>query len=235
MPPNSETMTGIAGETIVWLTAATSMPSISPTKITFLWPVAFFAIYSPSVLHQPGDDAERPPEFRQLLLCKPLPETLLESLTMLLAALDQVPPLRGDVQSHHPVVLRISLPAQQTLPLEPLRKARDARGVDLEPVANLPLAYPVLLDDHAQEEPRRRAQANLTLEGVLHPPEGEPQKRHQRTVVCRLLRQHLILLLRTSVLQHLVDPPSLIDSASILAKLVVSTKICLAHPGPVRG
>src|SRR5215204_6416366 len=154
---------------------------------------------------------------------------------MLLAALDQVPSLRGDVQSHHPVVLRISLPAQQTLPLEPLRKARDARGIDLEPVANLPLAYPVLLDDHAQEEPRRCAQANLTLEGVLHPPEGEPQKRHQRTVVCRLLRQHLILLLRTSVLQHLVDPPSLIDSASILAKLVVSTKICLAHPGPVRG
>ena len=93
MPPNSETMTGIAGETIVWLTAATSMPSISPTKITFLWPVPFFAIYSTSVLHQPDDDAEHPPEFRQLLLCKPLPETLLESLTMVLAALDQVPSL----------------------------------------------------------------------------------------------------------------------------------------------
>src|SRR5829696_2468774 len=132
-------MTGMAGETIVWLTAATSMPSISPTKITFLWPVSFFAIYFPSVLHQPGDDAECPPEFRQLLLCKLLPETLL----------DQEPSLRGDVQSHHPVVLRISLPTQQPLPLEPLRKARDARGVDLEAVANLSLAYPVLLDEHS--------------------------------------------------------------------------------------
>src|SRR5918999_1078694 len=161
MPPNSETMTGIAGETIVWLTAATSMPSISPIKITFLWPVPFFAIYSPSVLHQPGDDAERPPEFRQLLSCKLLPETLLEPLTTLLEALDQEASLRGDVQSHHPVVLRISLPAQQTLPLEPLRKARDARGVDLEAVTNLTLACPVLLDEHRQEEPRRRTQAHL--------------------------------------------------------------------------
>src|ERR671919_2590684 len=166
MPPNSETMTGIAGETIVWLTAATSMPSISPTKITFLWPVPFFAIYSPSVLHQPGDDAERPPEFRQFLFVEFLPDTLLEPLTTLLAALDQEPSLRGDVQSHHPVVLRISLPAQQTLPLEPLRKARDARGVDLEPVANLSLAYPVLVDEHGQEEPRGRAEAHLTLKGV---------------------------------------------------------------------
>src|SRR5215208_2921374 len=111
MPPSSETITGMAGETIVWLTAATSMPSISPTKITFLWPVPFFAIYSPSVLHQPGDDAERPLEFRQLLLCKLLTDTLLEPLTTLLEALDQEPSLRGDVQSHHPVIHRISLPA----------------------------------------------------------------------------------------------------------------------------
>src|SRR5918995_2546453 len=200
MPPNSETMTGIAGETIVWLTAATSMPSISPTKITFLWPVSFFAIYSPSVLHQPGDDAECPPEFRQLLLCKLLPETLLEPLTTLLAALDQEPSLRRDVQSHHPVVLRISLPAQQTLPLKPLRKARDARGVDLEPMTNLSLAYPVLLDEHGQEEPRRRTQAHLALEGVLHPPKGETQKGHQRAVARHLLRQHLALLLRMFVI-----------------------------------
>src|SRR5918998_2219341 len=200
MPPNSETMTGIAGETIVWLTAATSMPSISPTKITFLWPVSFLAIYSPSVLHQPGDDAERSPEFRQLLLCKPLPDTLLEPLTTLLAALDQEPSLRGDVQSHHPVVLRISLPAQQTLPLEPLRKARDPRGVDLEAVANLSLAYPVLLDEHRQEEPRRRTQAHLALEGVLHPPKGETQKGHQRAVARGLLRQHFALLLRMFVI-----------------------------------
>src|SRR5215208_3421442 len=198
MPPNSETMTGIAGETMVWLTAATSMPSISPTKITFLrGPLFTFVL---SVLHQPGDDAEHPPEFRKFLLCKLLPETLLEFLTMLLAALDQEPSLRGDVQSHHPVVLRISLPAQQTLPLEPLRKARDARGVDLEPVANLSLAYPVLLDEHSQEEPRRRTQAHLALEGVLHPPKGETQKGHQRAVARGLLRQHLALLLRMLVI-----------------------------------
>src|SRR4029453_9519941 len=148
MPPSSETITGIAGETMVWLTAATSMPSVSPTKITFLCEPLFPIL--PPVLHKPGDDAERPPEFCQLLLCKLLPETLLELLTTLLATLDQEPSLRGDVQSHHPVVLRISLPAQQTLPLEPLRKARDARGVDLEAVANLSLAYPVLLDEHSQ-------------------------------------------------------------------------------------
>src|SRR5215213_9944635 len=199
MPPNSETMTGIAGETMVWLTAATSIPSISPTKITFLWPVPFFAIYSLSVLHQPGDDAERPPEFRKFLLCKLLPETLLEFLTMLLAALDQEPSLRGDVQSHHPVVLRISLPAQQTLPLKPLRKARDARGVNLEPVANLSLANPIFIDEHGQEEPRRRAEAYLTLKAMLHPPKGETQKGHQRAVARHLLRQHLALLFRMSV------------------------------------
>src|SRR3712207_7484688 len=46
-------------------------------------------------------------------------------------------------RSDHPVILRIPLPAQQVLSLEPLRKARDARGVNLEPVANLSLAYPV--------------------------------------------------------------------------------------------
>src|SRR5215204_3583761 len=134
MPPNSETMTGIAGETIVWLTAATSMPSISPTKITFLWPVPFFVIYSPSVL------------------------------------------------------------------LQPLRQTRDARGIDLEPVANLSLAHAFLIYKHRQEKPRRRAEAHLTLEGVLHPPEGEPQKRHHRVVASSLLRQQLVLLLRISVM-----------------------------------
>src|SRR5215213_7456185 len=204
MPPNSETITGIAGETIVWLTAATSMPSISPMKITFLWPVPFFAIYSPSVLHQPGDDAERPPEFRQFLSVEFLPDTLLELLATLLAPLDDAASLFGRMQPHHPVVLRISLPAQQTLPLEPLRKARDARGVDLEAVANLSLAYPILLDEHSQEEPRRRAEAHLALEGVLHPPKGETQKGHQRAVARGLLRQHLALLLRMLVIQHLV-------------------------------
>src|SRR5215203_3967020 len=203
MPPNSETMTGIAGETIVWLTAATSMPSISPTKITFLWPEPFFPM-STSVLHQPGDDVERPPEFRQLLRTKLPSDAVLEPVPVLPAVLDQEPSLLGGVQPHHPVVLRIPPPAQQTLPLEPLRQARDARGVDLEPVANLSLAYPVLLDEHGQEEPRRRAEAHLTLEGVLHPPEGETQKRHQRAVAHGLLRQHLALLLRMSVIQHLV-------------------------------
>src|SRR5215210_1846248 len=188
MPPNSETMTGIAGETIVWLTAATSMPSISPTKITFLWPEPFFPM-APSILHQPGDDAERPPEFRQLLRTKLPSDAVFEPLAALLAALDQEPSLRGYVQPHHPVVLRIPLPAQQTLPLEPLRKARDARGVDLEPVANLSLAYPVLVDKHGQEEPRRRAQAHLALKGVLHPPKGETQKRHHRAIAPGPLRQ----------------------------------------------
>jgi hypothetical protein len=48
-------MTGIAGETMVWLTAATNMPSISPTKITFLR-VPLFPIF-PLVLHEPRDDA----------------------------------------------------------------------------------------------------------------------------------------------------------------------------------
>src|SRR5215218_1333720 len=198
MPPSSETMTGIAGETMVWLTAATSMPSISPTKITFLRE-PFFPIPS-SVLHQPGNDAERPPEFRQLLWTKPPSGSIFEPLTTLLATLDQEPSLLGGVQPHHPVVLRIPLPAQQTLPLEPLRKARDARGVDLEPVANLSLAYPVLLDEHSQEEPRRRTQAHLALEGVLHPPKGETQKGHQRAVARGLLRQHLALLLRMLVI-----------------------------------
>src|SRR3712207_5598350 len=179
MPPNSETMTGIAGETMVWLTAATSMPSIRPTKITFLRPEPFFPM-SLSVLHQPGDDAERPPEFCQFLWTKLPSDAVFEFLATLLAALDQEPALRGGVQPHDPVVLRIPLPTQQTLRLEPLRKPRDARGVDLEPLANLPLAHAVLVYEHVQEEPRRRAEAHLALEGVLHPPKGETQKRHQR-------------------------------------------------------
>lgn len=32
MPPSSATMRGIAGETMVWLMEATSMPSMSPMK-----------------------------------------------------------------------------------------------------------------------------------------------------------------------------------------------------------
>src|SRR3712207_3858128 len=198
MPPSSETMTGMAGETTVWLTAATSMPSIRPTNITFLRETLF--PMSPSVLHQPGDAAEHPPELRQFLLPKFLTDAPLEPLAPLLAALDQEPSLLGGVQPHHPVVLRIPLPAQQTLPLKPLRKACDARGVNLEPVANLSLAYPVLVDEHGQEKPRRRAEAHLTLKGLLHPPKGETQKGHQRAVACHLLRQHLALLLRMSVI-----------------------------------
>src|SRR5215207_1339737 len=202
MPPSSETITGIAGETIVWLTAATSMPSISPTKITFLREPLFPIV--PSVLHKPGDDAERLPEFRQLLWTKLPSGAVFEPLTTLLAALDQEPSLLGGVQPNHPVVLRIPLPAEQAFLLQPLRQTRDARGVDLEPLANLSLAYPVLVDEHGQEEPRRRAEAHLALEGVLHPPKGETQKRHQRAVARGLLRQHLALLLRMSVIQHLV-------------------------------
>src|SRR5919112_6257608 len=201
MPPSSETMTGIAGETMVWLTAATSMPSISPTKITFLRE-PLFPIF-PSILHKPGDNAERPPEFRQLLWTKLPSGAVFEPLTTLLAALDQAASLLGGVQPHHPVVLRIPLPVEQAFLLQPLRQTRDARGVDFEPVANLSLAYPVLLDEHGQEEPRRRTETHLTLKGVLDPPEGKTQKGHQRAVARRLLRQHLALLLRMSVFKHL--------------------------------
>src|SRR5215204_6850224 len=147
MPPSSETITGIAGETMVWLTAATSMPSVSPTKITFLREPLFPIV--PSVLHKPGDDAERSPEFCQLLWPKLPSDAVFEPLATLLAALDQEPSLLGGLQPHYPVVLRIPLPAQQTLPLKPLRKARYARGVNFEPLANLSLAYPVLVDEHA--------------------------------------------------------------------------------------
>src|SRR5215207_2501448 len=202
MPPSSETITGIAGETMVWLTAATSMPSVSPTKITFLREPLFPIV--PSVLHKPGDDAERSPEFCQLLWPKLPSGAVFEPLTTLLAALDQEPSLLGGVQPHHPVVLWIPLPVEQAFLLQPLSQTRDARGVNLEAVANLSLAYPVLLDEHGQEEPRSRTEAHLTLKGVLHPPEGETQKGHQRAVVTRLLRQHLALLLRMSVIQHLV-------------------------------
>src|SRR5215207_7098163 len=198
MPPSSETITGIAGETIVWLTAATSMPSISPTKITFLREPLFPIV--PSVLHKPGDDAERLPEFRQLLWTKLPSGAVFEPLTTLLAALDQEPSLLGGVQPNHPVVLRIPLPAEQAFLLQPLRQTRDARGVDLEPVANVSLAYPILVEEHGQKEPRRRAEANLALEGALHPPKGEPQKWHHRVIAPRLLRQPLDHFFRTSFL-----------------------------------
>src|SRR5215211_1869306 len=161
MPPSSETMTGIAGETMVWLTAATSMPSINPTKITLLREILSPIV--PSAIHKPGYDFERPPELRQLL-CTELPlDVIFEPLTTLLAALDQEPPLLGNVQPHHPVVLKIPLPEQQTFPLEPLREARDARGVNVELVADLSLAYSVLANDHGQEKPRRRTDPDLTL------------------------------------------------------------------------
>src|SRR3712207_2394086 len=189
MPPSSETMTGMAGETTVWLTAATSMPSIRPTNITFLRETLF--PMSPSVLHQPGDAAEHPPELRQFLLPKFLTDAPLEPLAPLLAALDQAASLLGGVQPHHPVVLRIPLPAEQAFLLQPLRQACDPRRVDLEPVANLSLAYPVFIDEHSQKEPRRRAEAHLSLEGVLHPPKGEAQKGHHRATVPRLLHQPL--------------------------------------------
>src|SRR5215212_2865392 len=189
MPPSSETMTGIAGETMVWLTAATSMPSMSPAKITFLWEPLFPIV--PSVLHKPGDDAEHPPELRQLLLSKLPPDPLLELLATLLAAPDRTPSFPCSVQPYYPVVLRVPLPAEQAFLLQPLRQTRDARGVDLEPVADLSLVYPVLVDEHGQQEPRRRTEAHLTLERALHPPEGETQKGHHRAIVPRLLRQPL--------------------------------------------
>src|SRR5918998_4826876 len=109
MPPSSETMTGIAGDTMVWLTAATSMPSISPTKITFLRETLVPIL--PLVLHKLGDYFERPTKFRQLFWTKLPLGAVFERLTTLLAALDQEPALLGNAQPHHPVVLRVSLPA----------------------------------------------------------------------------------------------------------------------------
>src|ERR687893_612711 len=138
MPPSSETMTGIAGETMVWLTAATSMPSISPTKITFLRETLF---NFPSAVHDPGDDPEHPAQLRQLLLGQLPPYSLLELLAEPPAALDQASPLLRGVQSHHPVVLRISLPTQQTFHLEPLREARNARGIHFKSLTDLSLAH----------------------------------------------------------------------------------------------
>src|SRR5215208_3561717 len=115
MPPSSETMTGMAGATMVWLTAATSMPSISPTKITFLWE-PLFPIF-PLVLHNPGHSPEYSPEFRHLLWTKLPSDAVFEPLPTLLAALDQASPLLGGVQLYHPVVLLIPLPAQQAFSL----------------------------------------------------------------------------------------------------------------------
>src|SRR5215208_4779182 len=115
MPPSSETITGMAGETIVWLTAATSIPSISPAKITFfLEPL--FSIFS-LVLHSPGHCPEYAPEFRHLLWTKLPSDAVFEPLPTLLAALDQASPLLGGVQLYHPVVLLIPLPAQQAFSL----------------------------------------------------------------------------------------------------------------------
>src|SRR5215218_5755190 len=174
------------------------MPSVSPTKITFLREPLFPIV--PSVLHKPSDDAERSPEFCQLLWTKLPSGAVFEPLTTLLAALDQEPSLLGGVQPHHPVVLRIPLPVEQAFLLQPLRQTRDARGVDLKPVSNLSLAYPVLLDEHGQEEPRRRTEDHGTLKRLLHRPKGETQKGHQRAVVTLVLRQNLAILLRMSVI-----------------------------------
>src|SRR5215210_3191564 len=100
-------MTGIAGETTVWLTAATTMPSMSPTKMTFLRPELPFSTTLSGLLHEPGDEPEHPSELRQLLLAELLANTFLEPLAPLLAALDQAPALLRGAQPHHPVVLGV--------------------------------------------------------------------------------------------------------------------------------
>src|ERR1051325_11302927 len=115
MPPSSETITGMAGETTVWLTAATSMPSISPAKITFLWE-PLFPIF-PLVLHNPGHCPEYSPEVGQFLLAQLLTDAVLEPLPTLPAALDQASSLPRGVQLYHPIVLLIPLPAQQAFSL----------------------------------------------------------------------------------------------------------------------
>ena len=80
----------------------------------------------PLVIHQPGDDAESPSQLLQFLRTELPSETVFELLTSLPRTLDQEPSFLGRVQPHHPVVLRITLPSQQPLFLQPLGKARDA-------------------------------------------------------------------------------------------------------------
>ena len=51
-------ITGMAGETMVWLTAATSMPSMSPMKINVLRLEPLSPISSPPIFHSLGQCAE---------------------------------------------------------------------------------------------------------------------------------------------------------------------------------
>src|SRR5215204_4360862 len=112
MPPSSATMTGIAGETMVWLTAATSMPSISPTKITVLWFEPLSTISPPPVFRGLGQHTEHPPQLPYLLRTQHRADTPIEPLATIEEALDQAPPLLGQVHPYHSMVPPITLPSE---------------------------------------------------------------------------------------------------------------------------
>src|SRR5829696_4276270 len=118
----------MAGETIVWLTAATSIPSISPMKITVLrFEPLFLPISPPPVFYGLGQHAEPPLPLLKLFRAQNRTDTLVKPLAATREILDQASPLLGQVHAHYPVILRVALPPRSKPSLSSLLARRVTR------------------------------------------------------------------------------------------------------------
>jgi hypothetical protein len=96
---------------MIWLTAATSMPSITPVMITVLWFEPLLPISPSPVFHGLGQHTEHPPKLLKLFRAQQLTDTPIEPLAIIGEAFDLDSPFLGQVHSYHALVLRVALPA----------------------------------------------------------------------------------------------------------------------------
>src|SRR5215217_8686661 len=131
------------------------------------------SISPPPVFRGLCQHTEHPPQLLKLFRAQHRPDTPIEPLATTEETLDQTPPLLGQIHPYHPGILWITLPPEQALSLEPLGQARNPRGIDLEPVAQLSLTHPVFPGEQCQGEPGAGANAHLSLKSALYPPESK--------------------------------------------------------------
>src|SRR5215217_7559084 len=159
-------MTGMAGETRVWLETATSIPSTSPTKMMFRrFFVALLATDPPSVFHRFGQLVQQAPQFPIFFLAQGAADPVLEDFAPLGSHLKGSPAFRGQAHAHHPVVLWVAGSLDQSLCLQLLGQPRYARRIHAVEAADLPLGGAGCHGQDVNDEVLRRALPDRGREG----------------------------------------------------------------------
>src|SRR5215218_7886776 len=146
-------MTGMAGETRVWLETATSIPSTSPRKMMFRrFFVALLATDPPSVFHRLRQLVQQAPQFHVFFLAQGAANPVLKDFAPLGSHLKGSPAFRGQAHAHHPVVLWVAGSLDPALTLQLLGQPRYARRIHAVEAADLTLADAGFLGEHVKDE-----------------------------------------------------------------------------------